>query len=49
MFDKLVKFPVVLGNQKVLIEAVVVKNELMLLLSRLSNMKKAQMIMNFNR
>ena len=41
MSDKLVNFPAVLGNQQVLIETNVLKNEIPLLLSR-SSLKKAQ-------
>ena len=44
--DKVVKFPAVLGNQKVFIEANIVANEISLLMSK-SSMKKAQMIINF--
>ena len=45
--SKLVKFPVVIGSQKLFIEADVVKNELPLLLSRQS-IKRAEMIINFS-
>ena len=45
--SKLVKFPVVLGSQKIIIEENVFKNELPLLLSRQS-MKRAEMITDFS-
>ena len=45
--NKVVKFPAVLGNEKVFIEANTVVNEIPLLMSR-SSMKKAQMIINFD-
>ena len=45
--NKVVKFPTVLGSQKVFIEANTVANKIPLLVSR-SSMKKAQMIINFD-
>ena len=45
--SKLVKIPVAIGSQKFFIEANVVKNELLLLLSRQS-MKRAEMIIDFS-
>ena len=45
--NKVVKFPAVLGNQKVFIEANIVANETPMLMSR-SFLKKAQMIINFD-
>ena len=48
MSNKVVKFPAVLGNQKVFVEANIVTNEIPLLMSSKSSMKKAQMIINFD-
>ena len=45
--DKVVRFPALLGNQKVFFEANIVANEIPLLMSRTST-KKAQMIINFD-
>ena len=45
--NKVVKFPAVLGNQNVFIEANIVANKIPLLMSR-SSMKKVQMIINFD-
>ena len=47
ILNKVVKFPAVLGNQKVFNEANIVANEIPLLMSR-SSMKEAQMIINFD-
>ena len=47
ILSKVVKFPAVLGNQKVFIEANIVANQIPLLMSR-SSMKEAQMIINFD-
>ena len=47
MSNKVAKFSVVLGNQRVFIEASTVANEIPLFMSR-SSMKKAQVIINFN-
>ena len=45
--NKVVKFPAVLGNQKLFIEANIVANEIPLLMSR-SSIKKAQIMINFD-
>ena len=45
--NQVVKFPAVLGSQKVFIKANIVANEIPLLMSR-SSMKKVQMIINFD-